>query len=298
MGWRFNPISPCCGCEKGICFFGVGCCGSAPTGATAELWPHGADPEDDPIATCELAEPLTVAGLSCCVDLTDFAEGEYDWRVSAPGYATQTGTVTVMCGDNPTVVVHLCTASPVSTLTLTDPAGNAITLDYVPGSSTSCLDSGEGRYVGAHTYNNVTPTYVWNGDYGTGLSCSVNYPPEIRPVTVVYSYSCGTLSYVVTTMCFPGSFPPIPCVLIESPPEGVDLFCSGYGLTGFTHGGAETTDYTPCLPVAATWPYGLAGGVCCGVFGSGSGPAISEHTIMDLVYHPGGGSGGTFSVSE
>jgi hypothetical protein len=291
MGWLFNPFAPCCGCDMGVCFNVVGCCASAPPGAVVEVRPHGGDPEGDPAASCEpddsYAGPF---GAECCVDLSDFPEGDYDWTVTAPGYATQTGTVAVECGAFPTVLVHLCTDPPVPTLTLTDPGGNTVTLDFVPGSSTPCSESGEGIYMGAHTYSGVTPHHRWFEILGAPgeLQCGNNYPPEVRPVTVVFSYSCGSLTYAVTTYC--GN---VPCVLIESPPDDAILRCDPYGLTSFGHGGDETTGYSPCLPVSATWPYGAAVGVCCG----NAGPVL-EASLMDAVFHPGGGSGGSFSVAE
>lgn len=297
MGWRFNPISPCCGCDKAICFYDRGCCSSFPVGMRAEVRPAGSDPEDEPVGFCEpVYDPLTIGG-QCCIDLTDQPEGDYDWRVSAPGYTTQTGTVTVMCGDNPTVVGVLCTADPIPTLILTDPAGNEITLDYVPGSATPCENSGSGSYTGAYTYDNVTPGFAWFDAHSDppGLTCGRNYPPEVRPVTITYIYGCGSLSYAVPTYCYSG-FDPDPCELIESPSEGMAIFCDNYGLTGFGHGGAETTDFSPCLPVTATWPYGGAIGSCCNrVF---TGPIVVENTLLDAVFHPGGGSGGTFSIRE
>jgi Carboxypeptidase regulatory-like domain len=158
-----NRHAPGCGCCVTTCtnvriFVEVrNICGAAISGATVTLTPAGGGSS----TSC-----TTVADGTCLVLMP--TTGDYLLAVAATGWAGQTRPITrpTCVGGGETFTLDCATARP-ATLTLTDPAGNAIPLtEIAPGSTT---------YRGQRAYS--------------APSCVVDCDPQTAgPGTVTISY--------------------------------------------------------------------------------------------------------------
>jgi hypothetical protein len=214
--------------------------------------------------------------------MTGHPEGDYDYVVSAAGYTTQTGTVTIACGFSALLFLQLCLSSPKPTVTLTDPAGNVITLTRVA----TCPPTPDGGlYAGSHSYSDAHPDLAGGPTYG----CA-QFQGIADPTGLSFLYSCGFF-----TVLFPSfrveSTPPT-CLSRANDCQG---FLGSIDYIQAEEGG----DYgnSRCLPIRASFAFGTGAGTCLTVLPFG--PAITDDILIPILFSGGGGGGGgVWTVEE
>jgi hypothetical protein len=181
------------------------------------------------IACCRLPAPMTVTirhgtttiatctadddghGAYCIVTLSGVAPGDaISWTLDVPGLPSHSGTATVPeCGGATGASVSYQLTELYPTLTLTDPAGNEITL----GGSGSA-------YTGSHTYTGLCPD-AYGGPYGDGDSMTIDYAFNASPCSNFGGFNTGctlrasfdgpTICGDVEpeTLCFDGALPAV-----------------------------------------------------------------------------------------